>query len=57
MTRTTAVSLLAAWLSCWAAEERALAAAGEARILGGQTIREHRATIQRERELLRPLLP
>jgi hypothetical protein len=56
VTHEAAVSLLAAWLSCWAAEERALAAAGSAHILSGPMIREHAALIQREREQLRPLL-
>jgi hypothetical protein len=56
MTRELAVSLLAAWLASWAAEERALAAAAVANLMPPSAIGSHRALLKREREQLVPLL-
>lgn len=56
MTREVAVSLLEAWLACWAAEERALDAAARARLMAPAAIGSHLAQIRHEREQLRPLL-
>jgi hypothetical protein len=56
MTRELSISLLAAWLASWAAEERALDAAARANIFSAVTIGDHLALIRREREQLSPLL-
>jgi hypothetical protein len=56
MTPDLAVSLLAAWLASWSAEERALAAAAVAELMPPAAIGTHRATIKRERDQLGPLL-
>jgi hypothetical protein len=56
VTRDVGLTLLSAWLSCWAAEERALAAAARNHDLPPAEIREHLAAIARERDGLRPLL-
>ena len=56
MTNDLAVSLLAAWLASWSAEEHALAAAAVAKLMPPAAIGTHLATIRREREQLGPWL-
>jgi hypothetical protein len=57
MNRELALSLLAAWLASWAAEERALDLAALAQLMPPAAIGRHLAKIKREREQLGRLLP
>jgi hypothetical protein len=54
--REVALPLLAAWLTSWAAEERALSCAERDHMLSSGEIRRHRETMRHEREQVGRLL-
>jgi hypothetical protein len=54
--RELAVTLLAAWLASWAAEEHALHAAARDHMVSSAFVHRHLDTIRTEREQVRALL-
>jgi hypothetical protein len=56
MTYETTLTLLAAWLASWTAEERALQSAGLAKLMSPAAIATHLGLIKRERDQLGALL-